>query len=131
MDIKVKRLLATFVDFYIILLVDTTLFGVLSELLTFVTHGTFAYTSVCIVLAFVFYVVAILFRDCIFKNASVGKRIFKLQIVKTDETDLTVMDLIKRNAPAVILHPVELFLLIFDESRLGDRWAGTMVIGYE
>lgn len=131
MDLKVKRLLAMFVDFFVIVFIGTTWFGVLSDLLTFVTRGVIAIEPIFIVLFFAFYIVAILFRDCIFKNASVGKRIFKLQIVKTDETDLTVMDLIKRNAPAVILHPVELFLLIFDESRLGDRWAGTTVIGCE
>ena len=72
-----------------------------------------------------------LIKDCVFKNASIGKRIFMLQVVKTDGTDLTVADLIKRNVPNVIVHPVELFLLVFDDSRLGDRWAGTTVIGYE
>lgn len=51
-----------------------------------------------------------------------------LKSKKTDETKLTIVDIIKRNIPILVLLPVELLLLIVNNRRIGDTWAKTSIV---
>jgi len=64
----------------------------------------------------------------VFKNASIGKRIFKIKVAKTDGTKLMVVDIIKRNVSIIILLPLEIFFTIINDTRIGDIWSNTCVI---
>ena len=118
---KLKRLLAGFIDFYISCLFGTVIFDI-------VTLGENKYTVVSVSIYTISTLAFLLLKDSVFKNASIGKRIFKLEIVKKDKTKLTIMDVIKRNVPIVILWPIEVILVIVDNRRIGDSWAKTSIV---
>lgn len=121
MNDKTKRILAAIIDFYIICFISTAFIGVL-------TLGKFGVTPFSITMYLVLYSFLLLMKDFAFKNASIGKRIFKLEVEKTDETKLTIVDIIKRNIPILVLLPVELLLLIVNNRRIGDTWAKTSIV---
>ncbi len=118
---KVKRLLAGLIDFYIICFLCTAFIGV-------ITWGKLNVTPLTIILFILLFVLLQLIKDCVFKNASIGKRIFKIKIIKTDETKLTLTDIVKRNIPFVLFIGLEVIILVFNYQRLGDVWAKTLVV---
>ncbi len=118
---KLKRLLAGFIDFYISCLFGTVVFDI-------VTLGKNKYTFISVSIYTISTLAFLLLKDAIFKNASIGKRIFKLEIAKKDKTKLTIIDVIKRNIPIVILLPAEVLLLIINNRRIGDIWAKTSIV---
>ena len=120
MNIRIKRLLAAIIDFYIICFLSSAFIGVF-------TMGKFNVTPFSVTLYIAISFVLLIIKDFVFKNASVGKRIFKLEIKKTDETKVTILDVIKRTLPIVVLLPIEVFLLIFNNRRIGDIWAKTFI----
>ena len=119
MDYKFQRLLAAAVDFYIICAVGTLMTYIITSGET-KAITLFIHMFICEALMLV--------KDLPFKNASIGKRIFGLKIVKTDDTELKATDLLKRNVPPILLLPIELQLLIFSKERIGDNWAKTKVV---
>ena len=118
---KTKRIFASIIDFYIICFLSSCVVGVC-------TLGELNITPFSLTMYLLSYLLFLVFRDLAFKNASIGKRIFKLKVIKTDGTDLMIGDIIKRNIPIVILVPVEVFLIAVDNRRLGDIWAKTTVV---
>ena len=120
MNDKLKRILAAVIDFYIICFLSTLLVCIftLGELYISPFSVTI-YLSAC----FIF----LLIKDCALKNTSIGKRIFKLYVTKTDGANVTFFDIIKRNITLITLLPLELLLIIFTNYRLGDAWAKTSV----
>ena len=122
MSITVRRILASLIDFYIICFVSSAVIGIITLWDFYVTPFTgVLYIVVCILL--------LLTKDLFCKKASPGKRIFKLKIVKQDGSEPTPADLIKRNAPIILLLPVEALLATVRNRRIGDSWAKTSVIG--
>ncbi len=122
MKSKLRRLLAGFVDFYISCLFGTIVFDIITlgkNKFTFVSVSTYVISAITF----------LVLKDSVFKNASIGKRIFKLEVVKIDKTKLTIVDIIKRNISIIVLLPVEVFLLIIDNRRIGDIWAKTSIVG--
>ena len=81
--------------------------------------------SVTVKILFFFFM---LIRDFAFKNASIGKKIFRLKVVKIDGTKLTIGDIIKRNLFMIFLTPIEVFSLLINYRRLGDILAKTIVV---
>ena len=118
---KVKRILAALIDFYIICILCTAFVGV-------ITLGKFSTTSFSITAYIMVYLVLLLTKDLTFKNASVGKRIFKLEIIKADGTKLVAADIIKRNISAIFLLPLEALVTLVNNRRIGDIWAKTSVV---
>ena len=118
---KIKRILAGIVDFYLACFFSSAIIG-------FLTLGKFSVTPFTISIYLILYCLLQLFRDLIFENASIGKRIFKLKVVKIDGTKLTIVDMVKRNMPIIVLVPVEVLLILFDNRRIGDIWAKTLVV---
>ncbi len=121
MNDKIKRILAAIIDFYIICFLSSTFICVF-------TLGEFSITPFFIIVYLTISLLLLLFKDFMFKNTSIGKRIFKLKVAKTDGTNLMIVDVIKRNIPIIILLPVEALLLIINNRRIGDIWAKTSIV---
>ena len=105
-EIAAKKLLAAIVDIIIII----SAAGGILELVSLVAKPLISedfLTPLCHTLFFVSYSVFLLFKDLTFKNTSIGKKLFKLKIEKTDGTQFTILDEIKRNIP--ILYYIEIF----------------------
>ena len=66
------------------------------------------------------------FRDCVFKNASIGKKILKLKIVSETPDRLNAMTYILRAIPLILL-PIELLMLLKHNYRTGDRLSKTWI----
>lgn len=121
MKIKLKRLVAGYIDFIICCLLGTSI----SKVIT-LRNNNFTFISVSIYA--ISTIIFIILKDIVFKNASIGKWLFKLEIVKTDETKLRFVDIIKRNVLYIILIPLEVLLLIIHDKRIGDLLAKTLVV---
>ena len=121
MNDKIKRILAAIIDFYIICFLSSAFICVF-------TLGEFNITPISIIMYLSMSLVLLLFKDFAFKKASIGKRIFKLKVVKTDGTNLMISDVIKRSIPIIIILPVEVLLLIIYNRRIGDIWAKTSIV---
>ena len=121
MNDKIKRILAAIIDFYCICFLS-------SAFIYAFTLGKFSSTPFFITMYLIVFLSLLLLKDLAFKSTTIGKRIFKLKIVKTDGTNLTIFDVIKRNIPIMILLPVEAFLIIVNNRRIGDVWAKTSVV---
>lgn len=121
MSDKIKRILAAIIDFYFICFFSSTFICVF-------TLGEFTITPSSIIVYIIISFLLLLFKDFMFKNASIGKRIFKLKVVKTDGSNLMIVDVIKRNLPIIILLPVEALLLIINNRRIGDVWSKTVIM---
>ena len=121
MNDKIKRLLAAIIDFYIICFLSSTV------VLVF-TVGELNITPFSITIYLISCILLALFKDFTFKNASIGKRIFKLQVIETNGRELKLFNILKRNVPVIVLLPVEVILLIIGDKRIGDIWAKTSVI---
>ena len=83
------------------------------------------------VVPYLFFFILFALKDCIFRNASIGKKLFGIKIVYTDKENNEKISFIthcKRSIPLIIL-PIEAFLLvIWGDKRLGDIWAKTKII---
>lgn len=123
MEVKIKRLLASVIDFIIICFLS-------SFTILIITLGTLETNAITITIYLVVFFLLSMFKDCAFKNASVGKRLMGICIVTEDETPVKVRDILKRNLP-LLIYPVELLLLWSYDERLGDRWANTFVVEVE
>ena len=121
MNDKIKRILAAIIDFYIICFLSSAFICVF-------TLGEFNITPISIIMYLSISLLLLLFKDFAFKKASIGKRIFKLKVVKTDGTNLMISDVIKRSIPIIIILPVEVLLLIIYNRRIGDIWAKTSIV---
>ena len=121
MNDKIKRILAAIIDFYIICFLSSAFICVF-------TLGEFSITPFSIIVYLTISLLLLLFKDFMFKNTSIGKRIFKLKVAKTDGTNLMIVDVIKRNIPIIILLPVEALLLIINNRRIGDIWVKTSIV---
>ncbi len=121
MNNSVKRMLSAIIDFYIICFLS-------SAFICIVTLGKLDITPLSITAYLILFFLLLIIKDFIFKNASIGKRIFKIEIAKTDGTRLTIVDALKRTLPVIILLPIEVFLLVVNDKRIGDIWAKTSII---
>lgn len=121
MNDKIKRILAAIIEFYIICFLSSAFICVF-------TLGEFSITPFFIIVYLTISLLLLLFKDFMFKNTSIGKRIFKLKVAKTDGTNLMIVDVIKRNIPIIFLLPVEALLLIINNRRIGDIWAKTSIV---
>lgn len=122
MSIKAKRLIASFIDFYIVCFIIEAIFY-LYVFLSDVKYPSYNMFLIAFIAAFIL----LLLRDNIFRNASIGKKILKIKIVKTNDTKLRFIDKIKRNL-LILLLPLETLLIITDNKRLGDFWAKTIIV---
>lgn len=116
---KFKRIIAGFTDFYI-----CCFWGVV--IIYFITFGECKVTFLSAIIYIILTLSSLLLKDC-FLKPSIGKRIFKLEVIKTNGTNLTNIDIIKRNVVLLFLLPIELLMLIVNGRRIGDIWSNTSV----
>lgn len=120
MSINARRIIAAVIDFYIICFIVTVISYTLVFLTMYISFHSFV---VCFILTYVL----ILFRDNIFGNASIGKKLLKIKVVKVNGEKINLITSLKRNI-LFFLWPVEILLIITDNKRLGDMWAKTIVV---
>ena len=120
MNCKVRRMLAGVIDFYVICLLASIFVGI-------ITLGQFSVTKFSIVIYLVSCFLLLLVKDITFKDASIGKRMLKLKIVRFDGTKVSTVDTIKRNL-TILLLPIEIVLVLTKNKRIGDIIAKTSVI---
>lgn len=120
MNVKYKRLLAGLIDFYIIAFAS----GINASI--FDIKGTKIEMILNIVVFYISFLVLGTFRDIVFNNASLGKRIMRIKIVPLEKESINFAMRIKR-AITLVLVPVEIILILNSNKRLGDYWAKTDV----
>ena len=123
MNIKIKRLFSGVIDFVMTCFLATCVVGIITLVKLSVSKISIAAYLVC-------FFVGIVLKDMVFCNASLGKRFLKLYIVCSQHNKLDIVTCIKRNA-TLILFPIEIFLLLFNDFRLGDKLAKTTVVEKE
>ncbi len=119
MGINVKRMIAAIIDFFAIAMAAMIFVGVFTALKIDRTVLDIVYSA--------FLALLVLFKDFVFKNASFGKKLLQLKIVKTDGTKPRFIDLLLRTLTLVIF-PVEIILVLVRNKRLGDALAKTAVV---
>ncbi len=129
MSLKSKRVVAAMLDYYFCVMLVVIISGIIGAVardvfnLNIKEMASIITTAVYFVGVLAFYFL----KDLLFKNASLGKRIMKLEIVKKDGTQFTFVDCVKRMLP-VALCVIEIYLLFSNDERLGDSWAKTAVV---
>lgn len=68
------------------------------------------------------------FKDLIFKNASIGKKIMNLQVVTKDNNKPNVIALILRNIFICYIYPISFILILIFNKSLGDFVFKTKVV---
>lgn len=120
MNNKIRRLVSALIDFYIICFLASFSIGI-------VTNWEFRVTVLSVGIYMLCVFLFVLTKDFAFKNASIGKKLLKLKIIKTDASKYTIIDAVKRTFSLVLL-PIEIVMLIVKDQRLGDIWARTIVV---
>ena len=130
-NMKTRRLLADFFDYYII--------GLAASYIScewFFPEFKFkeASKSEWIILILVELFISFLFwifKDCAFGNASIGKKIFGIKIIYTNRENNGKIDILthlKRSIPLLFLFYIEMLLVVSINRRLGDIWSKTAVV---
>ena len=122
MSLNAKRAWASIIDYGIIGVIATfTLEGLQRVSVSFL-DPTYVTLSVIAVLS--------LGKDIVFKNASVGKKLFGLYVISTEDGGVPKIGrLILRNLPLGWIFPVEFIMVYFAKHRrLGDMWVKTEVV---
>lgn len=122
MQIKIKRIIAALIDHVIC----TYLAGIIPAVIGSIIGDD--YVFIMMLFAMLFYSVLFILRDLIFKNASIGKRILGIKILRKEDIKISAWTCILRNLIFLLLYPLEISVFFKNGERLGDRWTGTMVI---
>lgn len=112
MMLKIRRILAICVDYYIIVLCTVILNFIID-------HSLFID---CVIVNFY-----ILFKDLMFRNQSIGKKLFKLKVSTINGTTPNWGVLILRNL-TVIIWPIEIILILIYNRRITDFILKTQVV---
>ncbi len=121
MKLTTRRFFAAFIDWTLIAFVGAIVLELLQ--MTVLQPTIKSYITVFLI------VILVLGKDIVFKNASIGKKIFRLRVVSTSNSDVTSIGrLILRNVPLVWGFPIEFIMFWRGKKRLGDIWSETEVI---
>ena len=122
-----KRFYAFIVDYFI----TATIQGVLMMILIINSSNQDNDSSIFLINTMFITFISVsylIFRDVI-GNRSVGKKIFKLEIIdKKTKVRASFLKRIIRNI-TWLLGPIEIFYFIIKKNRIGDKVADTIVIG--
>lgn len=115
-----KRLLAIIIDYYLILFLSSIPFIILiGNTLKITTFSFNIYIS--LVMTF------LILKDLVFKNASIGKKIMKIEVLKSNNYKPDMLIIILRNS-FLIFWPIEAILFFVKGKRLGDIFLNTKVV---
>ena len=121
MSIRSKRLVAVLLDH----VVCTYVAGFVPAIILKIVGDDYAVQIVYITL--ILYAVVVAFKDILFKNASLGKKILGIEVLRKDGTRATARSCVLRNLVFIFLFPVEIILLLNNDERLADKWLDTKV----
>ena len=127
MKVKYLRLFAGIVDYGLLIalcMLISSLPKISFQLLFYELSSTFILSSV-------FMLSYMPLKDLLFRNASIGKRLFKLQMVSSETLEkASVGKILLRNLVESIgiVMIVDLVLMLLDKEKLADRICGTAVI---
>jgi len=117
--IKIMRIVAGFIDFFIILFISTMIGYVFS-----IGQDTEIF-GICISLTLFF--TLFLLKDTVFKNASIGKKIFNISIKSNVSSKINLKSLVIRNIFLLPLLTLEILMILYGNRRIGDILAKTSV----
>lgn len=126
----IKRIVAYLIDYIILWILLLLLVGIGN----FIT-GYLSPTQIEIFVLVGIYIITftipiyIAFKDFLFRNASIGKKIMRIHVVsKTGNQMVLSRQLIARNLFGLFLLPIEFILIVFGQTRMGDYYAKTEVV---
>ena len=102
-----KRILAIFIDSFIVNLIIT------------IMYSHFFWTNVNYAISYILSLSMFIFKDIVFKNKSIGKKIIGLEITTKNGQKPKFFILLLRNL-FVIIWPVEFITLIMLKKTIGD-----------
>ena len=115
-----KRISAMIIDYFIILAVSQIpliIYTIVSDFNIFE-----ALNSVIMIV-----MILVIFKDFVFRNASIGKKIMKLEIRKSDDKIPSITAIIFRNI-TVSIWPLECILILMKKTGIGDLICDTKVV---
>lgn len=125
-----KRVAAFIIDWLIIFVVVMLLIFVGPNFkIEHLLHPSMQTVSVYrVLIATIWFMCALLFKDIVFGNASIGKKVFKLHIVDSFGEKAKVSQLVLRNVFLYFM-TIEILVIVFNKGkRLGDIVAQTETI---
>lgn len=125
---KLKRLIAIFIDYYVILFVGFLLAFIVvttGQALN-ISNIEFSIDLIINRITMPISIIGLLLKDLIFKNKSLGKKIMKIEVKKKNGQLPTSMELVLRNI-FYIIWPIEFVILIICNQRIGDIILNTSV----
>lgn len=119
--IKLRRIVAFFIDYYILLMVGFIVafiiksIGTIFEINFIMNSLNFLINKIAMPIA----ILGLLVKDLVFKNYSIGKKLMNLEIKSLNGNNISRFQLIARNL-FYIVWPLEVLILIITGKRLGD-----------
>lgn len=127
---SIKRILGGAVDYIITIAITIPLsfLGSPFDIQYLLIPSVKMFSSYGVFCAIIWFVISVLFKDLIFKNASIGKKLFGLHVVDENGRQARYGNLVLRNITLLMLLPIECLLVFFNKGvRLGDIIAKTRV----
>ena len=120
---KYKRIIAGIIDLYIASIFSYFIIAIF-------TNGTFEANTMTIFIYIITLSIAIISKDIIFKNQSIGKKIFKIVIKDCNKQTIVPKKekLVLRNIILVILFPLEFLMIFLFNERFGDILLSTKIV---
>ncbi len=127
MTLKIKRILAAWIDFMICTMLTS---GIIEFIL--IPFSKFQDNAIFIVISMIAYVVTffgfLLNKDRIFENASIGKKILSLKVVSINDQELSDKILFQRNRRTLWTLAGYPLMILSDNKSGGDINYNTTVI---
>lgn len=122
--LKIRRLIAAYIDYMIIFI----LIYIPVSFLSLLKFPIFIDVILGLLSVLIFFLLFIR-KDIIFKNASIGKKILKLEIIFEQENQIPDKSIIiKRNQTSCLYFEFYLFQILFNNKSSGDYKYHTKVV---
>ncbi len=118
---KLKRIYSIIFDCWFLMFIGISSFIIITTV--FPIKNLLLYNSI----KDIFMMGIVISKDLYFKNGSLGKKIFKLEIVTLRNERPTNLVKILRNL-TIIIWPIECVLILIGKERIGDRLCKTKVV---
>lgn len=114
-----KRVLSIILDYIIILVLSSPFYYIFLKINGSVESAGNYYMYIVMII--------LVIKDLIFRNASIAKKIMKLEVRKEDGSIPSMLTLILRNL-TFIIWPIEILLILLKKDRIGDKIFHTKVV---
>ena len=127
MTLKIKRILAAWIDFVICMTGALIIGRIVSEPFSKFQDNVI-FTAIAMIAYVVMFFGFLLNKDRIFENASIGKKILGLKIISTGNQTLSNKMLFQRNHRTLWTWGAYPFMILYDNKSGGDIDYNTMVV---